>query len=1040
MRPLASFLQGTRLGSWFLPSNSADNKSSTSVRAGTKRHVTTDLASRSVSSRSDTSSLVVPMAPFERQQALRQFAIDILALDQLVENESVGRLAAACRTLQQQDTMSTDAKTTADLLDWVTFDLFYDKPEVLRLLIHHRQALQLPFPSPTFMAKECYTGASWHFFRPFFDKLPEWWQQEFLRMGVVLEHSLNGTETLALWYKNACKKLNIPLETDALWERCRNPETTDCILSPCFNLISREEQLAVAVATIRDIASGAITATEVGMTAFPPARESPNATYYKECRVIALLGLLAKEQPDQMLAWLLRQDASFQAVTLFLHVRHYSPGPDKAALDRMLNSAMQQGMAPNPQILQLSDASGQFLSHYFFKEKAYAALGALSQYINLKQGSVAGHGAGPEVGTQPLSSLELYAHRRPHGEFPLFDDGAVVPDFPRDLRRMHTLIGEDGLLELMLEAGNRGTPAWWVWILRCLQLYPGLQSRLLEDPRAWQISLKLSWNTAVPLPAMLNFFWYPLAPLDQADLQQFLLQEIIQRTMQTSCDDEDRVQPAWALLDASLILCEPYPCRWLLQHILTDKNPFWCQLRNRFFDGRSTNFYQLLNLLTASWCSTNCAAPAQDFDAYLTEKLASPLCQSECRAPDRCLTETQYPALFKSTAAGTYGRTVWFRTKEGVIRLKLHKKGEPLADLLREQLALEFVKNAQLPLKGQRPEPLGSGWLPDFTGWLERSGLDATTQNTLCNSVQKAEDGAVWGVVLRTSDEGYHEYAHEPDARGCPDAALAGIELAALDAGVLLRHGLVPTNLLPLYHANNQGDRRTWHFAYDQALGEIQDWDGSATDHGNVARAPYGLRDWADVRTFEAMESDPAVPCQEQRWQSGTLKVNEAGKLLTGLTLLLARLNSADFDCDDQQRVEANRVRVSGQVRRVFQAFMEGFTDNRDVVMAWRHNIERRGLLDAAARQIVFWCETGESPSFEQHLRNGTLPEDIPYAEGHVHPQTMPLRSSFSSKNTLRGHARQYPLVQLSALIYLTLGHAIAGTDTVSESTEASKN
>jgi|GEM_PF-2281395 len=1035
----------------FCPTSGSVDKSAC-VPAGKKTHPTILLASRSVYRRADACPALPPVASAGRQQTICQFATDILATDLVLEDDVVARLVQSCRTLLKKDPVSTDEKAITSLLGWVQLDLFTSYPDVVRLLMDHRQALPVPLPSLTALARNCYRANVWNLLQPLFDELPQWQQREFLNRGLVQERSLSQTEELAVWYKQACAKLAIPLETASLWERCINPETTDFILSPCFALISREEQLAAATETIKNIASAALSVIERGETVLPSAQKNSLANEYEELRVITVLNRLAEEN-DRIPEWLLSQDAACQSVILFLCVRYYSPVPS-GELAQTLDRAMQQGMLPDHRILKLSDASGQFFSHYFFKTGAYAVLDALRQYINLKQGSVAGDGSGPAVGSHPLSSLHLYPLRLPGGRNPLFDQGTLVPDFSRDLRQMHALVGEEGLLELMLEAENRGSLAWWVWQLRCLQRHPALHGRLLEDPRSHQIHLKLSEHAGVPLPTVLERFWKPLAPLDRASLQQLLLQKIIGHATEISGDDEDLIQRAWPLLDASLVLCQPQPCRWLLQNILTDDKPCWNRLHASFFDGWSNNFYKMQNLLIASWCCTNPPALARHFDAYLAEQLASPLNQSACRAPGRCLTENRYPALFTPTAAGTYGRTVWFRTETDVIRLKLHKKGEPLADLLREQWTLEFVGDArQLQLKGQRPTPLGSGWLPDFAGWLERSGLDAATQQTLRASVEQAEDGAVWGVVLQTADEGYHEYAHVPDALGCSDAALAGIELAARDAGVLLRQGLAPTNLLPLYHtvpwgATSRGDCRAWQFAYDKVLGAIRDWDGASTDHGNVARAPYGLRDWADIRTFEAMASeamaseamasDAVMPCREQCWQSGTLKVNEAGKLLTGLSLLLARLYSADFDCYNQQRVDINRARVSSQLLRIFRAFMEEFTDNCQAVMVWQHSVEQQGLFEAAARQIVFWCETGETPSFEKHLRDGTLPEDIPRDYAGVWPQKKPLRFSLFRKNTLRDHKNQYPLVQLSALIYLTLGHAIAATDSLNQSAAGS--
>ena len=82
--------------------------------------------------------------------------------------------------------------------------------------------------------------------------------------------------------------------------------------------------------------------------------------------------------------------------------------------------------------------------------------------------------------------------------------------------------------------------------------------------------------------------------------------------------------------------------------------------------------------------------------------MAAPEHQQTSREPAACLAAGAFPALFSKAAVDTYGRTVWFRTEQGIVRLKLHKKGEPLPDLLREQWALEFFagESDRLPLAG----------------------------------------------------------------------------------------------------------------------------------------------------------------------------------------------------------------------------------------------------------------------------------------------------------------------------------------------------
>ena len=77
---------------------------------------------------------------------------------------------------------------------------------------------------------------------------------------------------------------------------------------------------------------------------------------------------------------------------------------------------------------------------------------------------------------------------------------------------------------------------------------------------------------------------------------------------------------------------------------------------------------------------------------------------------------------------------------------------------------------------------------------------------------------------------------------------------------------------------------------------------------------------------------------------------------------------------------------------------------------------------------MVFWCETGELPSFAQYLADGSLPCDIPCDYDVLPNWLAPWRSSVFRKNTLTDHRRLYPLTQLTALIYLVLGHGLAAS------------
>ena len=975
-----------------------------------------------------------------RQQALRNFARELLACDLLLDlggrsRASLSRLLTDCRALLADDRPA--GQGSIEPLGWLHLEPFVEKTEVLRCLIRYRHVLRLPAPSSQCLARDLFTRGKLEYFEVLFNDLSEDAQRQLLTRADIQEQAVARSEEVAAWYRQACQERGMAPDYDQLWARCLSPELTDLVSTPCFALLPVDEQLARTTAWLQGLQDQL---ADNGGTVLPLAYDY-RADAGAEERAVNLWLRLVENQPERLRQWLLALDASSLALVLFVYARNNGRhGRDDAlqalqALGQQLKAVLQQGALPDRRLLALPDNSGRFLAHYLFSSRDDLALTLLLPFSQPGQLSVAGDGSGPGAGTHPLHGAYLYAlDCFPCHKAFCFAQGSAVADSRGTALRLLDLMGEQAVLEMALGAANRGNPGWWVWLLQCLQCCPRLAVQLLEDPRARRAEVQLAPGIAVPLAVMLTRLWQPFAPLRTPEQQQGLLQETLALAREQAAMDSDAI---WKLLDASLILCQPQPCRWLLQQLLTEKDPLWHQLRGRFFDGHSRQFRQLRNAVVAGWCPVAEEGTGGRFECAIAEQLARPCFQPQAREPHARLDAQAWPALFSQSAAGTYGRTVWFRTDQGIVRLKLHKKGEPLADLLREQLSLKFFADPDngLALHGLRPEPLGCGWLPDFARWLTDSGLDKATQQTLMNSIELGADGAVWGVVMRTPDEGYHHYAHQVAAGTGLEGALEGIRLAARDAGVLLRRGLAPTNLLPMYHRPpdsadlSDSSEEVWQFLHYRASGVIRDWNGSATDHGNVARAPYGLRDWADVRGLDSMTLDSADNCPEQRWQRGAVRVNEAGKLLTGLVLLLARLQAEDFDCTCAQTVQANRDRMRHRLGELLGAFLEGLTADSTAVVAWQRQAQESGLLEAATRQIVFWCETGQSPSFEQHLRAGTLPCDIPRDYDSIPVQSTPLNFSLHRKNTLMDHEHQYPLKQLTALIYLTLAHAIAAPD-----------
>ena len=198
----------------------------------------------------------------------------------------------------------------------------------------------------------------------------------------------------------------------------------------------------------------------------------------------------------------------------------------------------------------------------------------------------------------------------PGEPLPLSGLSPTRPDRRWVIEQLHRFVGLDGLQEVLVRARNRGTPPWWAWLVECLQRYPSLRQRLAQDRRADQI--RVGTTVSMPLPRMLASFHDPFAPLVETSQQQRQVEALLARAQGGHERVADHVQ---ALLSSLLILYQPPVCRRLLHQLLTGEGGRWPQLRDTFFDGHSTRFDQLRDLLVASWCDAGSSALARDFEA-----------------------------------------------------------------------------------------------------------------------------------------------------------------------------------------------------------------------------------------------------------------------------------------------------------------------------------------------------------------------------------------------------------------------------------------
>ncbi len=644
------------------------------------------------------------------------------------------------------------------------------------------------------------------------------------------------------------------------------------------------------------------------------------------------------------------------------------------------------------ELLKKPDNKGRFLLHqaHFFLKPALIERYQLSDQLK-----------------QSIPGVGLFCHHR-------------NCEFSENNLVFFKAVGQYYLQEYILEAKNKGSSFWLNAILSYLPHFP----TLLKDCDESRLKTVAIFKRTADDNSGVDIFSRiaPFVPCRNTRQEIGLLNTL----HQSGCKIP-------VLLEfADKLKLSAQACRWLISKVLHDSA--WSHHLLYLFNLETTKFYELRLVLIR--CQSFCLETevSKKFEQALesfTSRILTNNQGSLTPVPD---------VMNELTAAGIYGRTVYFKkNSRGVLRLKFQKKNEKLCTLLREAPAVNFLQDAQkkskekpdtgIPLLSKLPIPEGVFKLDNVHQWLEKSRLTAEEQKLLLSSITIDKDDSCWVYAMYTEDDTYHHYAHESGTQEIEQRSKDGILIASRDCGELIKTGLIPMHLIDMLHFAQH--HRSWEFLNNRTplVGGLEDWNASATDNPNVSQAPYGLR---DAKNIVAMTEIPmgqdAINLEEPVLQKHALVINEVGKLTCALVILMARLNTHHYDYRNKPLFKENCGNTEEHLSAIIQGVFSPVSGDQ-AISSWMKNARELGILQSAAKQTVFYCETGENPAWIEYMRKGQLPLDIHCTREHSirsRPFTSGLKATPKTRGTDLYDGQYLPMQHLIALIYLALAETAA--------------
>ncbi|MGO0308138.1 hypothetical protein ACTL6P_16325 [Endozoicomonas acroporae] len=399
--------------------------------------------------------------------------------------------------------------------------------------------------------------------------------------------------------------------------------------------------------------------------------------------------------------------------------------------------------------------------------------------------------------------------------------------------------------------------------------------------------------------------------------------------------------------------------------------------------------------------------------------------------------------FFANSHITVYGRSLAFpcaATPNGYRRYKFLKQlpggREPWGDFIREQPHLEFFRRhkAELGLESALLKPMGIFRLTDALSKLQRAGVP---ESTLAMIAFEPDNSAFLQVFDDEENSAlYHHYPYETegvDGLGV-EASLAGLGLFARDAGRLWRENLQAPDALSMFHDTVEG--RAWSptpfFSKQRCPGNMGQW---RQDYPNIAPAPVGMRDWADIRSFNEHTIDLFVTrCHVDVTSAESqqlLRISELGKTFYGLAINWLRVRHDTGQLDYTNSEQMNQL-AGELVAIAADLFGTAFGMQPEAMKEIIHQKLPAETLRRAALECGYWCDP--DVRYVQDIRKKRFPRSVypdythkDFIKMNLTPIPKNLtrkgiwRSSRAKSPNLGANSAPLPLVHLDSLFWFAI-------------------
>ena len=340
--------------------------------------------------------------------------------------------------------------------------------------------------------------------------------------------------------------------------------------------------------------------------------------------------------------------------------------------------------------------------------------------------------------------------------------------------------------------------------------------------------------------------------------------------------------------------------------------------------------------------------------------------------------------LINSRHSKAYGRSVAFPATDlpqGYRRFKFlkqrHGSTEDWHDFIREQPQLDFFRTCkELGLESALLKPRG---IYRMTNALNKLKACRLPDETLASIALEPDGSALLQVFDDEKNTSlYHHYPYETEgvAGLSVQASFDGLRLFARDAGRLWQHNFQAPDTLSSFH--NAATGRSWvptpFFARQNIPGTMGEWN--AQDYPNIAPAPVGMRDWADIRSFSE-HTTYSFGMTENYFTTnckGEVRITELGKVFYGLVINWLRVRHDTDSLDYKNAGQMDQLREE-LVKIAADLFGSAYKIKPAVMRAKILKEFPAESLIRAVLECGYWCDP--KLRYVRDVKTGRFPDEV---------------------------------------------------------------